>query len=127
MAFPAVSCHGAQFHNPSASSALPVKWRTIPVAAIHFCSLYRHAPSPYACLALTHPCPCRPAVGSALSNIGSLRNELMLPPQYTGGDDDEDDDLDDFMLLGTTPNFSGSFSRKFQAPPPRYQLKSMNK
>jgi len=39
-----------------------------------------------------------------LSNLGSLKNELMLPPMFRNTDLD-DDDLDDMMMLGTTPNF----------------------
>lgn len=41
-----------------------------------------------------------------LSNIGSLRNELILPPGFKG-DDLDDDDLDDLML-GTTPNLGST-------------------
>lgn len=51
----------------------------------------------------------------ALSNIGSLRNELELPSQYAhhAEDDHYAEDLDDeVMILGTTPSFS---SGKFDA------------
>ena len=37
-------------------------------------------------------------------NLGSLRNELMLPPELRAGHDtDGDDELDELMILGT-PN-----------------------
>ncbi|GIL61347.1 hypothetical protein Vafri_15814, partial [Volvox africanus] len=50
-----------------------------------------------------------------LSNLGSLRNELMLPPDFKNesvgpcGDPDLDEhehDLDEMMILGTTPDFA---------------------
>lgn len=50
-----------------------------------------------------------PAVGGALSTMGSLRNELMLPPAYDEAGGDEE--LEDFMILGTTPNLSGTWDR----------------
>lgn len=50
--------------------------------------------------------------GAHSLNMGSLRKELHMPPQYTP-QDDEDDDWgmeDDVMMLGSTPkvrNFPG--------------------
>lgn len=37
-----------------------------------------------------------------LSNLGSLKNDLLLPPQFKNHDDEEELE-EDFMLLGTTP------------------------
>ena len=43
-----------------------------------------------------------------LSNLGSLKNDLLLPPKFKSHDDEEELE-EDFMLLGTTPNLgSGS-------------------
>ncbi|KAG1661793.1 hypothetical protein FOA52_003714, partial [Chlamydomonas sp. UWO 241] len=38
-----------------------------------------------------------------LANLGSLKNDLLLPGTY-GGHDDGDGDFDDDLMLGTTPN-----------------------
>lgn len=48
----------------------------------------------------------------ALGNMGSLKNELLMPPSFN------DDDLEEMMILGTTPNF-GSTPSEFFASPPR--------
>ena len=45
------------------------------------------------------------AVGlDPLSNLGSLKNDLLLPPNFKPNNPDDDDLEDDLMLLGTTPN-----------------------
>lgn len=44
-------------------------------------------------------------VGAHSLNMGSLRKELHMPPQYTPQEEDEDDwgMEDDVMMLGSTP------------------------
>lgn len=51
-----------------------------------------------------------------LSTIGSMKNDLMLPPQFLD-EPGADDELDEMMMLGTTPNFGTTPSDFFQSPP----------
>ncbi|PRW20606.1 ethylene-responsive transcription factor ERF113-like [Chlorella sorokiniana] len=44
----------------------------------------------------------------AFSDMGSLKQNLELPPEYAY-DDDDDSELEDAMMLGSTPTFSNSF------------------
>ena len=39
-----------------------------------------------------------------LSNLGSLKNDLLLPPNFKNDNHDDEELEDDFMILGTTPN-----------------------
>ncbi|GAX73078.1 hypothetical protein CEUSTIGMA_g531.t1 [Chlamydomonas eustigma] len=43
-----------------------------------------------------------------LSNLGSLKNDLLLPPNYKNAEDEGDELDDDLMLLGTTPNIGSA-------------------
>ncbi|KAL4854083.1 H/ACA ribonucleoprotein complex subunit 4 [Chlorella vulgaris] len=43
----------------------------------------------------------------AFSDMGSLKQNLELPPEYAY-DDDEDSELDDAMVLGSTPNLGST-------------------
>lgn len=43
----------------------------------------------------------------AFSDMGSLKQNLELPPEYAY-DDDDDSELEDAMILGSTPTFPDS-------------------
>ena len=49
-------------------------------------------------------------------NLGSLRNELMMPSNTFPPEVDED--LEEMMILGTTPNW-GTIPSEMQSSPPR--------
>ena len=60
---------------------------------------------------LLAPAFCLSSAGpDPLSNLGSLKNDLLIPSGFAnkGHDTDNDDPLDDLMLLGTTPNLGST-------------------
>ena len=48
-------------------------------------------------------------------NLGSLKNDLLLPPNFKANNPDDDDLEDELMLLGTTPNVNSGVAGELAA------------
>ena len=132
--------HGRLYHTQTHSqlSAVPVaalKWLPLLACSCALCchAFLRCAPGFYLlrCACSAHLLGCWPSLCSLLtprpsflhagndplSNMGSLKNDLLLPPSFQRQDRDDDGDLDDLML-GTTPNLGASLPNPSHAVRP---------